>query len=115
MYWTKYFIPTLKETPQDAESVSHQLMLRAGLIRMLMAGVYSYLPFGLKVLNNIKTIIREEMDAAGGLELLLPALQPVELWQKTGRDKTIADVMFRFRRAIGDNMRFQRQYRSIAK
>jgi prolyl-tRNA synthetase len=104
MYWTKYFIPTLKETPQEAESVSHQLMLRAGLIRMLMAGVYSYLPLGLKVLNNIKTIVREEMDATGGLELMLPALQPIELWQKTGRDKTIADVMFRFTDRKGRNV-----------
>ncbi|HQO38008.1 MAG TPA: proline--tRNA ligase [Candidatus Omnitrophota bacterium] len=104
MYWTKYLIPTLKETPQEAESASHQLMLRAGLIRMLMAGVYSYLPFGLRVLNNIETIIRSEMDAAGAHELLLPALQPMELWQKTGRDKTIADVMIRFTDRRGRNV-----------
>ncbi|HOU37015.1 MAG TPA: proline--tRNA ligase, partial [Candidatus Omnitrophota bacterium] len=104
MYWTKYFIPTLKETPQEAESVSHQLMLRAGLIRMLMAGVYSYLPLGLRVLNNIQTIIRQEMNAGGAHELLLPALQPVELWQKTGRDKTIADVMLRFTDRKGRNV-----------
>jgi len=96
MYWTKYLIPTLKETPQEAESASHQLMLRAGLIRMLMAGVYSYLPLGLRVLNNIKKIVREEMNGSGAHELLLPALQPMELWQKTGRDKTIAEVMIRF-------------------
>jgi len=96
MYWTKTFIPTLKEAPQEAESKSHQLMLRAGLVRMLMAGAYSYLPLGLKVLNNIEKIIRQEMNAAGANELLLPALQPLELWTKTGRDKTIGDVMIRF-------------------
>jgi len=96
MFWTKAFIPTIKETPQEAESVAHQLMLRAGLIRMLMAGVYSYLPLGLKVLNNIEEIIRQEMNACGAAELLLPALQPEELWQKTGRDKDIGEVMFRF-------------------
>jgi prolyl-tRNA synthetase len=79
-------------------------MLRAGLIRMLMAGVYSYLPLGLRVLNNIETIIREEMNGAGAHELLLPALQPMELWQKTGRDKTIADVMLRFTDRRGRNV-----------
>ena len=104
MYWTKYFIPTLKENPQEAESASHQLMLRAGLIRMLMAGVYSYLPLGLRVLKNIEAIIREEMNASGAHELLLPALQPIELWQKTGRDKTIADVMIRFIDRRGRNV-----------
>lgn len=96
MYWSKVFIPTLKEVPQEAESVSHQLMLRAGLVRMLMAGAYSYLPLGLRVLNNIKNIIRQEMDAAGASELLLPALQPLELWQKTGRDQTLGEVMIKF-------------------
>jgi len=96
MYWSGTFIPTLKETPQEAESLSHQLMLRAGLIRMLMAGVYSYLPLGYKVLANIQRIIREEMERAGASELLLPALQPLELWQRSGRDKDIAEVMLRF-------------------
>jgi prolyl-tRNA synthetase len=104
MYWSKYLIPTLKETPQEAESASHQLMLRAGLIRMLMAGVYSYLPLGLRVLNNIETIIRQEMNASGAHELLLPALQPMELWQRTGRDKTIAEVMIRFTDRRGRNV-----------
>src|SRR3989338_4421619 len=96
MFWSKGFIPTLKETPQEAESISHQLMLRAGLIRMLMAGVYSYLPLGLKVLNNIQKIIRAEMDACGASELLLPALQPQELWTKSGRDKDMGEVMIKF-------------------
>ena len=65
MLWSKTLIPTLKETPQEAESISHKLMLRAGLVRMLMAGVYSYLPLGLKVLNNVQKIIRQEMETAG--------------------------------------------------
>ena len=96
MLWSKAFIPTLKETPQDAESVSHQLMLRSGMIRMLMSGVYSYLPLGLKVLNNIQAIIRQELNACSANELLLPALQPQELWVNSGRDKVIGDVMIRF-------------------
>jgi len=89
-------MPTLREVPQEAESISHQLMLRAGLVRMLMAGVYSYLPLGLLVLNNIESIIRDEMNKAGASELLLPALQPKELWLKSGRDKTLAEVMIKF-------------------
>lgn len=96
MYWSNSFIPTLREAPQEAETASHQLMLRAGLIRMLLAGVYSYLPLGLKVLKNIEEIIRQEMDACGAGELLLPALQPQELWQRSGRDKDIGEVMVRF-------------------
>jgi prolyl-tRNA synthetase len=104
MLWSKTFIPTIKEAPQEAESESHRLMLRAGLIRMLMAGAYSYLPFGLKVLNNIQRIVREEMNNSGANELLLPALQPLELWQKTGRDKVIGEVMFRFIDRRGRNI-----------
>ncbi len=96
MLWSKTFIPTLKETPQEAELISHQLLLRAGLIRMLMAGVYSYLPLGLRVLNNVQNIIRQEMRACGAAELLLPALQPLELWVKSGRDKDMGEVMIRF-------------------
>ncbi|MFA5119165.1 MAG: proline--tRNA ligase [Candidatus Omnitrophota bacterium] len=104
MFWSKAFIPTIKETPQEAESVSHQLMLRAGVARMLMAGVYSYLPLGLKVLDNIQKIIREEMNSCGAAELLLPALQPIDLWVKSGRDKDIADVMYRFIDRRGRNV-----------
>ncbi len=104
MLWTKAFIPTLKQDPQEAESISHKLMLRGGLIRMLLAGVYSYLPAGLKVLNNIETIIRQEMNNAGASELLLPALQPLELWLKTGRDKDMGEVMVRFTDRRGRNI-----------
>jgi prolyl-tRNA synthetase len=96
MFWSKTFIPTLKETPQEAESVSHKLLLRAGLIRMLMAGVYSYLPLGFLVLNNLQNIIRQEMRACGAAELLLPALQPLESWIKSGRDKDMGKVLIRF-------------------
>jgi prolyl-tRNA synthetase len=96
MFWTKTLIPTLKEVPQEAESASHQLLLRAGLARMLMAGVYSYLPLGLRVLENIQKIIIEEMNSCSGAQVLLPALQPLELWQRSGRDKDIGEVMFRF-------------------
>lgn len=104
MLWTKTFIPTLKEVPQEAESESHRLMLRAGLIRMLMAGVYTYLPLGLKVLKNIEEIIRQEMNAIGASELLLPALQPKELWSKTGREKVIGEVMIKFTDRRGRHM-----------
>ena len=104
MFWSKSFIQTLKESPQEAESTSHKLLLRAGLVRMLMAGVYSYLPLGLKVLENIQEIIRQEMNACGANELLLPALQPLELWQKTGRDKDLGQVMFSFKDRRGRNI-----------
>jgi prolyl-tRNA synthetase len=104
MYWSKAFIPTLKETPQEAESMGHKLLLRAGLARMLMAGAYSYLPLGLRVLENIQKIIRQEMHTCGASELLLPALQPLELWQKTGRDKDIGEGMFKFIDRRGRNV-----------
>jgi len=96
MYWSKTFIPTLKENPQEAESLSHRLLLRAGLVRMLFAGAYTYLPCGLKVLDNIENIIRQEMNSCGASELLMPALQPLEIWQRTGRDKDIGEVMIKF-------------------
>jgi prolyl-tRNA synthetase len=80
MRLSKAFIPTLKEVPADANIPSHQLMLRAGLIRQLTAGVYSYLPFGLRAITNAMNIVREEMNAIGGQELLLPALNPESLW-----------------------------------
>ena len=97
MKWTQSLIPTLREDPQDAEIISHKLLVRAGFIRKLSAGAYAYLPFGLRTLNKVQTIIREEMNAAGAQEVLLPALQPMELWEKTGRHETLADVMIKFR------------------
>ncbi|MDD5130216.1 MAG: proline--tRNA ligase [Candidatus Omnitrophica bacterium] len=104
MFWTKVFIPTLKETPKEAESLGHQLLLRAGFVRMLMAGAYTYLPMGLRVLEKIQGIIRQEMNACGASELLLPALHPLELWQKTGRDKDLGEVMFKFKDRRGRDL-----------
>jgi len=91
MRWSNYYLPTLKENPKEAEAQSHKLMIRAGLIRKLAAGIYSYLPFGLKALNNVENIIRRAMNEKGALEVFLPALHPLEIWQKTGRDVTLID------------------------
>jgi len=96
MKWSNYFIPTLKEVPIGTEAISHQLLLRAGLVHMLTAGVYSYLPLGLRVLRRIEHIIREEMNAIGANELFLPCLHPIDLWKQTGRDEVLADVMIKF-------------------
>ncbi|HET19115.1 MAG TPA: proline--tRNA ligase, partial [Chromatiales bacterium] len=85
MRLSQFPLSTLKETPADAEVVSHQLMLRAGLIRRLAAGLYTWTPLGLRVLRKVETIVREEMDRAGALEVLMPAVQPAELWQESGR------------------------------
>ncbi|MBF0522667.1 MAG: proline--tRNA ligase [Candidatus Omnitrophica bacterium] len=104
MYWSKYFIPTSKEIPIGTEAVSHQLSLRAGLVHMLTSGVYSYLPLGLRVLKRIEDIIREEMNAAGATELLLPSLHPLELWKQTGRDQTLKEVMIQFKDNRGRDM-----------
>src|SRR3982750_1833782 len=97
MKWTKTFVPTLREAPADAEIVSHKLLLRAGLIRKLSGGLYTFLPLGLRVLHKVEKIIREEMDRAGALEVLMPALQPPELWQQTGRYEVMRDVLFKAR------------------
>ena len=95
MLWSKTFIPTLKETPEGAEIPSHVLMLRAGLINQVMAGAYTYLPLGLRALRKAEQIVREEMDAAGAVELLMPSLSPLSLWERTGRDKAFGDVLVR--------------------
>jgi prolyl-tRNA synthetase len=81
---SQYLIPTLKETPADAAVVSHQLMLRAGMIRKLASGLYSWLPLGLRVLRKVERIVREEMDRSGAQEVLMPVVQPAELWQESG-------------------------------
>ncbi|RII27862.1 MAG: proline--tRNA ligase [Geobacter sp.] len=85
MRYSQYFIPTVKETPADAEVISHQLMLRAGMIRKLAAGIYNYLPLGLRSIRKVEQIVREEMNRAGAIELLMPSVQPAELWQESGR------------------------------
>src|SRR5438552_10907077 len=97
MRWTHTFIPTLRETPADAEITSHKLLLRAGLLRKLSGGLYTFLPLGLRALRKVEQIVREEMNRAGALEVLMPALQPPEIWQQTGRYETARDVLFKVR------------------
>ena len=97
MLWSQTLIPTLKETPADAVAPSHVLLLRAGMIRQLGSGAYTYLPLGLRSLNKAIRIIREEMDGAGAVELLMPALQPIELWRESGRFETFGDLLMQFR------------------
>jgi prolyl-tRNA synthetase len=95
MRWSQTFIPTLKEVPADAEIVSHQLLLRAGLVRKLTGGLYTFLPIGLRVLKKIEKIVRDEMDRAGAIEVLMPALQPPEIWQQSGRYETMRDALYK--------------------
>ena len=82
---SQFLVSTLKEAPADAEVVSHKLMIRAGMIKKLGAGIYNYMPMGLRVIRKVEAIIRQEMDAAGAVELLMPVVQPAELWEETGR------------------------------
>jgi prolyl-tRNA synthetase len=97
MRWTQTLIPTLKETPAEAEIASHKLLLRAGLIRKLTGGLYTFLPLGLRALRKVEQIVREEMNRAGALELLMPALQPPDIWQQSGRYEAAKDVLFKVR------------------
>ncbi len=96
MRWTETFIPTLRETPAEADTPSHALLLRAGFIQMLSSGFYSYLPLGFRTLNKIIAIVREEMDAAGASEVLMPAVHPEELWKEGPRFEGIRDIVFSF-------------------
>ena len=100
---SKLFAPTLREVPAEAEVVSHQLMLRAGMLRKAAGGIYNYLPLTWRVLKKIEAIVREEMDEAGGQELLMPIIQPAELWQETGRWDVYGDEMFRLHDRHGRN------------
>jgi prolyl-tRNA synthetase len=95
MRLSRYFLPTLKETPSEAKIASHRLMLRAGMIRQGAAGIYSWLPLGLKVLKKIENIVREEQDRAGAVELLMPTIQPAELWEESGRYDDYGKEMLR--------------------
>jgi len=95
MRMSQLFLRTLRDDPSDAEVDSHRLLVRAGFIRKVAAGVYSWLPLGYRVLRRVEQIVREEMDAAGAQELLLPIIQPLELWQRTGRDKAYGPLMFK--------------------
>jgi prolyl-tRNA synthetase len=96
MRYSQIFLPTLKETPADAEVVSHRLMLRAGFIRKLTAGIYTYLPFGLAAIRKVEEIVREEMNRAGAQELLMPMVQPADLWRETGRYEKYGPELLRF-------------------
>jgi prolyl-tRNA synthetase len=104
MRWSKLFIPTLRETPAEAEVASHQLLLRAGYIRQLSAGIYSYLFLAQRALLKITRIVREEMDAIGGQEMLLPALNPAEVWQESGRWDVMGDNLFRLKDRFGRDL-----------
>lgn len=95
MKQSKLLLSTLRESPSDAEVISHQLMLRAGYIRQLAAGVYAYLPLGRKVLQRIENIIREEMDRSDAQELLMPAIQPIEFWKESGRNEVYGPELMR--------------------
>ena len=97
MRWTQSLIATLRDAPQDAEIDAHKLMIRSGLIRKLAGGLYTFMPLGLRVLHKIEAIVRQEMDAAGALEILMPALQPAELWERSGRYETMGPGMFRLK------------------
>ena len=94
-YWSQFFIPTLKESPSDAEIASHKLLVRAGLVRKLGGGLYTYMPLGLRVMHKLSQICREELDAAGGIELLMPHLHPSENWEQGPRWAAAREIMFR--------------------
>src|SRR5436853_860579 len=95
MRLSEYFLPLLRENPSEAQIVSHRLMLRAGMIRQSSAGIYCWLPLGLRVLKKIEQIVREEQDRAGALELLMPTIQPAELWRESGRYEVYGKEMLR--------------------
>jgi len=97
MRWSKFFIPTLREDPSEAEVISHKLLLRAGMIRKLASGIYNFLPLGFRALKKIENIVRQEMDSAGALEILMPLVQPAELWQETGRWNDYGKELLRFK------------------
>jgi prolyl-tRNA synthetase len=104
---SRFFISTLKEAPSDAEIVSHKLMLRAGMIRRLGSGIYNYMPMGLRVIRKVERIVREEMDRAGAVELLMPLVQPAELWQETGRWDKMGPELLRFKDRHGRDFAMQ--------
>src|SRR3974390_3113410 len=97
MRLSEYFLPLLRENPSEAQIVSHRLMLRAGMIRQSSAGIYSWLPLGLRVLKKIEQILREEQDGSGAQEILMPTIQPAELWRESGRYDDYGKEMLRVR------------------
>ena len=104
---TRFFISTLKEAPSDAEIVSHQLMMRAGMIKRLGSGIYTYMPMGLRIIRKVEAIVREEMNQAGAVELLMPLVQPAELWQETGRWDKMGPELLRLKDRHGREFAFQ--------
>ncbi|HPF40984.1 MAG TPA: proline--tRNA ligase [Phycisphaerae bacterium] len=102
MRWSQFFIVTSKETPKDATAASHRLMLRTGMVRQLAAGIYSYLPLGFRSLRKVERIVREEMNRAGAIELMMPVLHPIDLWEETGRVAAMGDVLLRLGGPEGD-------------
>ncbi|MCE3233315.1 MAG: proS [Rickettsiaceae bacterium] len=106
MRLSRYFLPLIKENPAEAAIVSHRFMLRAGMVRQVGAGIYNWLPLGLKVLRNIENIVREEMDKAGAVEILMPTMQPAELWQESGRYDAYGKEMLRIIDRHDRNMLF---------
>ncbi|MCH6550334.1 MAG: proline--tRNA ligase, partial [Proteobacteria bacterium] len=97
MRFTEFGLTTLKETPAEAEIISHQLMLRAGLIRRLASGLFTWMPLGLRVMRKVEKVVRREMNRAGALEMLMPAVQPAELWQESGRWDEYGPLLLRIR------------------
>src|SRR5450432_427083 len=108
IFWSRYFIPTLKESPSDAEIASHKLLIRAGLVRKLGGGLYTYLPLGLRVMQKISRICREEMERSGAIELSMPHIHPAELWADGPRWGPVREIMFRADSA-GDGKRAPRE------
>ena len=96
MRWSKAYIPTLREDPAEAEVISHKLLLRAGMIRKIASGIYTLLPLGFKTLKKVENIVRQEMNRIGALEVLLPLVQPAELWQESGRWEAYGKELLRF-------------------
>src|SRR5246500_1895030 len=94
---SRFFIATLKEAPAEAELASHKLMLRAGMIKRLAAGIYTWMPLGLRVLRKVEAVVREEMNRAGAVELLMPVVQPAELWQESGRFQVYGPELLRLK------------------
>ena len=107
---SRFFIGTLKEAPADAEIVSHKLMVRAGMIRRVAGGIYNYLPIGLRSIRKVEAIVREEMNRAGGIELLMPSVQPAELWQESGRWEKYGPELLRFKDRKGGYTRIVKRH-----
>jgi prolyl-tRNA synthetase len=101
---SQLLLPTVKEDPAGAEAISHKLMVRAGLVRQLAAGIYVYLPAGWRVMQKIAAIIRDEMDGIGCQEMLMPVINPAEIWQQSGRWDTVGGELFRFKDRKGADM-----------